>query len=85
MTEHEYLIFIAPVVITILAIFGFKYGAAAYQARARGAAEAAYRELAQNAVTSQAETNARLAALQGDIALLSKSLAAVVKILQDVG
>ena len=84
MSELEYLIFVAPFAVTALLIVGFKYGSAAYQARARGAAEAAYRDLAQSAVTGQSEANARLAAMQAELADVAKSLAAVVKILEAV-
>jgi signal transduction histidine kinase len=84
MSEFQYLIFVAPFAVTALVIFALKYGSAAFQAHARGAAEAAYRDVAQRAVDSQSEANARLAALQAELAEVSKSLAAVVKILQAV-
>jgi hypothetical protein len=69
---------------TIAAIFAMKYVSAAVAARARGAAEADYRALAERAVALQAETQAALAALQGDVAKLAASLAAVETILKQV-
>jgi Tfp pilus assembly protein PilO len=84
MSTLEYLIFIVPLATTALGIFGFKYGSAAYQARARAANEATYRELAHQAVNAQAETAASLAAMREDLEQVRARLAAVQKILQEV-
>jgi Tfp pilus assembly protein PilO len=84
MSEQLYVLSIVLVLATILIIFGLKYGSAAYQARARSATEAAYRELAHIAVTTQSETASSLATMQAELAQITTRLAAVVKILQDV-
>ena len=47
MPEYLYLLTILLPLVTVLLIFGFKYGSAAYQSRARVASDTAYRELAQ--------------------------------------
>ncbi|MDG3443877.1 hypothetical protein [Nitrospirillum amazonense] len=69
---------------TFVLIFGFKYFSAAVAARAKLETEAGYRALAERAVAAQAETQAALAALTGDMAKLAASLAAVERILRDV-
>jgi phage shock protein A len=84
MSEHLYLLTMLVFLGTILIIFALKYGSAAYQARARSATEAAYRELAQSALTTQSETASAIAAMQSELAQIATRLAAVVKILQDV-
>lgn len=84
MSAPIYLLTILLPLGTILIIFALKYGSAAYQARARGAAEAAYRELAQSAVTAQSQTATSLAAMQAELGQITSRLAAVMKILQDV-
>ena len=84
MSEHLYLLTIVLPLLTVLLIFALKYISAAYQARARGETESAYRELAQSASRSQAETAASLAALRTELAQISSRLATVSKILQEV-
>jgi hypothetical protein len=84
MSEQEYLVFILPFLCTVLGVFAFKYGSAAYQARATAAREAAYRDLAQKALANQSATSDALAAMQAELAQISSRLASVVKILQDV-
>jgi hypothetical protein len=84
MSEQQYLVFILPFLTTILGVFAFKYGSAAYQARATAAREAAYRELAQKAAAHQSATADALAAMQAELTQISSRLASVVKILQDV-
>jgi hypothetical protein len=79
MPEYLYLLTILLPLATILLIFGFKYGSAAYQARSRSANDTVYRELAQSAVNVQSQTASSLAAMQ-----ITTRLAAVVKILQEV-
>ncbi|MDZ5648373.1 hypothetical protein [Nitrospirillum sp. BR 11828] len=69
---------------TFVLIFGFKYVSAAVAARAKLETEAGYRALAERAIAAQAETQAALAALKGDMAKLATSLAAVERILRDV-
>ncbi len=84
MSEHLYLLTIVLPLLTVLLIFALKYISAAYQSRARGETESAYRELAQSASRSQAETAASLAAMRTELAQISTRLATVSKILQEV-
>jgi hypothetical protein len=85
MPEYLYLLTILLPLATILLIFGFKYGSAAYQARARSVNDTAYRELAQSVATAQSHTASSLAAMQGELMQITTRLAAVTKILQEVG
>jgi hypothetical protein len=84
MRETLYLLTILLPLVTLLLIFGFKYGSAAYQSRARVASDTAYRELAQSAVNVQSQTASSLAAMQTELTQITTRLAAVVKILQEV-
>jgi uncharacterized membrane protein len=84
MTTAEYLIFMSPVVGTILVVFGMKYFSAIFQARARMANDGLYKELAEKAVIAQTENQATLAAIQADIGRFGTSLATVERILQQV-
>ncbi|HEX5378379.1 MAG TPA: hypothetical protein VFW47_07375 [Phenylobacterium sp.] len=85
MSEHLYLLTISLVLGTILFIFGMKYASSAAQSRARLANDNAYRELAEKAVAGQAETVASLSAAQGGLSRIETRLAAIEKILNDVG
>ena len=84
MTTTEYLIFVSPLVVTILVVFGMKYFSALFQARSRIANDALYRALAEKAVAAQAENQAVLAAIRSDLTRFASSLATVEKILQQV-
>jgi hypothetical protein len=84
MSEHVYLLTIALPLGALLTIFALKYASAAYQAYARSQGEEAYRELAERAVSTQAQTATALAAMQAELAQLTTRLGAVAKILQDV-
>jgi hypothetical protein len=84
MSIAQYLIFVSPLVITILVVFGMKYFSALFQARARLANDALYRALAEKAVTAQTENQAALSAIRADLAKFAGSLATVEKILQQV-
>ncbi|MEQ1516802.1 MAG: hypothetical protein ABL931_09965 [Usitatibacteraceae bacterium] len=84
MAEHVYLLSMLFIFGTIIIVFGFKYGSAAYQARARIASDAAYRDLAQSAVATQAQTATALADMQAELTRINTKLAAVTKILEDV-
>ncbi len=85
MSEHLYLISIGMIPLTILLVFGMKYFSAASQARSRLANENAYRELAQKAVAVQSGNAASLSAIQAELAQIGTRLAAVEKILKEVG
>ncbi|HTB65275.1 MAG TPA: hypothetical protein VK727_03550 [Steroidobacteraceae bacterium] len=84
MTTTEYLIFVSPLVVTIVVVFGMKYFSALFQARSRIANDALYRALAEKAVAAQAENQAVLAAIRSDLSRFASSLASVEKILQQV-
>jgi hypothetical protein len=70
---------------TILAIFGMRYVSQAAAARARLANDEAYRALAEKAAAGLAENQTSLGAIQGELANVAASLAAVEKILKQVG
>lgn len=70
---------------TILLIFGMRYASAAMQARARAAGEDGYRRLAETAAAAQPVTAAALSSIQSTLADVDTRLAAVEKILKDVG
>jgi hypothetical protein len=84
MTTTEYLIFMSPLVVTTLVVFGMKYFSAIFQARARMANDALYQALAEKAVMAQSETQATLSAIRADLSRFGSSLANVEKILQQV-
>jgi len=84
MSVAQYLIFMLPVVGTVLIVFGMKYFSALFQARARLANDELYRALAEKAVTAQTENQAALSAIRADLTRFAGSLATVEKILQQV-
>ena len=84
MSILQYLIFVSPLVITILVVFGMKYFSAMFQARARLANDALYQALAEKAVSAQAENQVLLAGIRADLSKLGASLATVERILQQV-
>jgi hypothetical protein len=84
MTTAQYLIFMSPLVGTVLVVFGMKYFSAIFQARARMANDALYQALAEKAVLVQTENQATLAAIQADLSRFGTSLATVERILQQV-
>jgi signal transduction histidine kinase len=84
MTTAQYLIFVSPLVVTILVVFGMKYFSALFQARARLANDALYRTLAEKAVAVQSENQAALSAIRSDLTRFASSLATVEQILQQV-
>jgi hypothetical protein len=84
MSIAQYLIFVAPLVVTVLVVFGMKYFSAVFQARARLANDALYRTLAEKAVAAQSENQAALVAIRSDLTRFASSLATVEKILQQV-
>lgn len=84
MSTSIYLLTISLPLGVILLIFGMKYFATAFAARARIAGDAAWRTLAEKAVAAQSENQAALSALQAELAKVAASLAAVEKILKQV-
>lgn len=84
MTHVDYLIMVGPILGTILFVFGMKYISIIFQARARVANDAQYRELAESVVAAQAQLEAVLSAMQTELSTITKNLTAVEKILQQV-
>ncbi|NHZ97557.1 hypothetical protein [Massilia sp. CCM 8734] len=84
MSEHVFLITIGLPLVTVLLIFGMKYLAAIVQARARLASDEAYRQLAAQAASAQAETSAALGAINAHMTEVKTRVAAVEKMLRDV-
>ncbi|MEJ0027057.1 MAG: hypothetical protein WDN01_13600 [Rhizomicrobium sp.] len=70
---------------TILAVFAMKYLASARQAQARILAEGAYRAVAEKAAAAQSDSAASLSAMKADLAEIKARMAAVEKILKEVG
>lgn len=84
MTTAQYLIFMSPLVGTVLVVFGMKYFSAIFQARARLANDALYQALAEKAIAVQTDNQATLAAIRADLGRVGTSLATVERILQQV-
>jgi Tfp pilus assembly protein PilO len=84
MSTSVYLLTICLPLLTVLLVFGMKYVAAIQQARARQAEDASYRELAGRMAQLQADTAARLSAMQTTLARLDERTAAVEHILKQV-
>ena len=69
----------------VILVFVIRYVSLVLQARARLANDDAHRTLAEGARTAQADTAKTLAAIQASMADVQGRLAAVEKILKDVG
>ena len=82
MSETVYLLTIGLLLAAILLVCGMKYLSAAFGARARAANDEVYRALAARAIAVQTESQASLSAMQGELARVSASLAAVEKLLR---
>jgi hypothetical protein len=85
MTSGIYFLTLAVMFGTILVVFGMKYFSAVYAARARVANDTALQSLAEKAVAAQSENQVSLTAIQAELANIAASLAAVEKILKQVG
>jgi uncharacterized membrane protein len=85
MSDLTFFIAISLILGTILLVFGMKYLSAAYQARSRIKGDDAYRELAAKAVTAQTENAASLSSIGSDLSQVVTRLAALEKILREVG
>ena len=70
---------------TILGVFAMRYFAQVAQARARLAEDNAYRLIAEKAVGAQAQTATALDAMSATLTDVRARLAAVEKMLKDVG
>lgn len=72
-------------ILAVMVIFAMRYGARAFQARMKMAADGEYQALAERASAAQAETAASLAIVKAQLADIAASLAAVEKVLKQVG
>jgi len=85
MEEHVYLITIGIAFGTVVLVFGMRAYASVQQAKARIAAEAAYRQAFDQAASAQAQAAAALAGIQASVSSVETRLASVEKLLKDVG
>ena len=84
MSEKIYLLTIGLPLLTVLLVFAMRYGATAFQARARLQGDNAYRAVAEKAVASQSESAAALSLIRTDLVEIKTRLAAVEKVLKEV-
>jgi biopolymer transport protein ExbD len=86
MFEHgPFLLVTILVLVTILLIFAMKYFSTARQVRLGIAGANDYRELAQKAVQLHSDSATFMANTQSDLSEIKNRLAAVEKLLKDVG
>lgn len=85
MSELVYFATLGLVLGTVVLVFGMRYLAAVTQARARADSEDSYRQIADSVAAAQPGTAAALSAIQSTLAGVDARLAAVEKILKDVG
>lgn len=84
MSEPIYLLTICLPLVTILLVFGMRHYAAVQQAKLRYNNDEAYRQLAEQAVATQAETAAALAAMTTALADVKARVALIEKVLKEV-
>ena len=84
MSEHLYLLSIGLFFGTILLVFGIRAFSAIQQAKVRNASEAAYRQIAEEAVTAASENTTVLASIQAALADVRTRLTAIEKVLKEV-
>lgn len=86
MAEHSpFLLVTILVLVTILLIFTMKYFSTARQARLGNASANDYRDLAQRTVKLHSDSATFMANTQSDLSEIKNRLAAVEKLLKDVG
>ena len=84
MSENLYLLTICLPLATILLVFGMRYFSAIQQAKARLANDAAYRQIAAQAASAQADTARVLSSIDVTLADLKARVTAVEHILKAV-
>jgi hypothetical protein len=72
-------------ILAVMVIFAMRYALKAFQARMQGAADGQYQALAERTAATQAETAASLSIVKAQLADIAASLAAVEKVLKQVG
>ena len=85
MSEQMYIFTLLVISATLLLVFGLRYLASRQAAQARTSKEDAYRDLSAKAAQAQADAIALLAGLKAEVFGVSTRLAAIEKILKDVG
>lgn len=85
MSEFVYFATLGLILGTVVLVFGMRYASAVTQARARAASEHSCRQLAETAASAQSATAAGLSTIQSTLANVDSRLAAVEKVLKDVG
>ena len=85
MSSSIYVFTIFMVLSTILLIFGMRYLALARQTRSRLANEDAYRDLLSKATSAQSQTAMSLSSVQMTMSDINSRLAAVEKLLSEIG
>lgn len=85
MSEFVYFTTLCLVLGTVLLVFGMRYLSAVTQARTHDASQEGYRRLAESAAAAQPGTTAALTAIQSTLTDVDVRLAAVEKVLKDVG
>ncbi len=85
MSEFVYFTTLCLMLGTVVLVFGMRYVSAASQARSRAASEDGYRQLAETSAAAQPGTAAALSSIHATLADINARLAAVEKILKDVG
>ncbi|MGD0192386.1 MAG: hypothetical protein ABSD74_16740 [Rhizomicrobium sp.] len=87
MSAQGHLLFIVAclAIVGSVCVAGMKFFADSRQARRKDGKEDTYRELTEKYAASQAASSAALAALQADFADMKGRLAAIEKVLRDVG
>lgn len=84
MSDFIYLLSMGLLFGTILLVFGMRYFSAMQQSKARLANDGAYRQIAAQAATAQAETATALSSIGATLADVQSRLTAVEKILKEV-
>ena len=84
MSESLYLLSISLVLVTILLVFGMRAFSAVQQAKVRNASDAAYRQIAEKAVSAASENTTALSSIQATLGDVRTRLTAIEKVLKEV-
>lgn len=84
MSPFYYVLTLLVVFGTPLVIFAMKYASSAYQARTKESADENYRALTERCVAMQAEANALLSAIRGELSQVADRVSAIEEILKAV-
>ena len=84
MSESLFLLSISLVLVTILLVFGMRAFSAVQQAKVRNASDAAYRQIAEKAVSAASENTTALSSIQATLGDVRTRLTAIEKVLKEV-